>query len=36
MYDFILNDINQALPALPENAEDPLFANKAAGFFMPG
>jgi hypothetical protein len=32
IYDFILNDIHEALPALPENAEDPLFANKAAGF----
>lgn len=32
IYDFILNDINQALPALPEQAEDVFFANKASAF----
>lgn len=32
IYDFILNDVNQALPDLPEKAEDVFFANKASGY----
>ncbi len=32
IYDFILNDINEALPDLPEVSRNPLYANKATGY----
>jgi hypothetical protein len=32
MYDFILNDVNAALPFLPEKPEDAFFAGKGAGY----
>ncbi|RFS19028.1 RagB/SusD family nutrient uptake outer membrane protein [Chitinophaga silvatica] len=34
IYDFILNDLNAALPDLPATSEDVFFGNKGAGFAM--
>ncbi|SEV99393.1 RagB/SusD family nutrient uptake outer membrane protein [Chitinophaga arvensicola] len=34
MYDFILNDLNEALPFLPEKPVDAFFAGKGAGYAL--